>query len=294
MTLTDYQREFNGLTLGDGTVYNIPEETGLEGFEIRSGSRPIPREDGSIPGLHTVDSKTVVIPVEVVGDPETDISPAVDAALSAFAPSRDVQRQYRFKNPGDPERFVWARSIRFQRSRTLDGAAGVDGFQVALEIADPRIYSVEQFSTLVDIFEATGGGFNLPVAELPLNMTEASQALAVANNAGARDAYPLIRFQFPSGGSGTCTGVQVENLTNGDLLDVDTTLVAGQTLTADMDALIRATGESVIHIDGSTRYGDWVPSRDPFRLSSGDNSLKFEVTGTSTDVVCNVTWRSTD
>lgn len=293
MTLADHQREFNGLTLGDQTPYNIIEESGLEGFSVRSGTRPIPRDDGAIPGLHLADQKTVVIPVEVVGDPETVVEPAVNAAEAAFVPQRTEQLQYRFKNPGDDERFVWARPVRFRRTRNAETTVGVDGFQVALELADPRIYSVAELIEGVPIFEASGGGADLP-ADLPLDMTAATQELGTAINEGSGRAYPVVRFQFPSGGSGTVTGVELTNLTTGVVLDVDTTLVAGQTLTADMDALIRATGDPVIHIAGVSRYGDWVPPREPLFLAPGSNSLRFEVTGTSTDPVAVVTWRHTN
>lgn len=295
MTLSDRQRSFNGITLGGSSVYRMVEEEGLEDFEVRDGDRDIPRDDGQIPGLHLVGGKRVVILVRVTGSTASELETRVRDLLAAFNPSRATPFQYRFKNPGLPERMVRARTLRRSRPRNVDTESGrMVEIQIALKVPDPRVYSVEQFSTLVDIFEASGGGFNLPVAELPLNMTAATQALAVANNGGARDAYPVIRFQFPSGGSGTCTGVQLENLTNGDLLDIDTTIVAGQALTADMDALIRATGGSVVSLDGSSRYGDWQTPRDPFRLSPGDNTLKFEVTGTSTDIVCSVQWRSTD
>lgn len=289
--MTPGQREFRGLTFGPGSDIKVVEEDGLEVHTVRDGDRPIPRDDGSVPGLHLVESKVIVLDLLVRGS-------AVDATtadlLAAFVPSRSEQFQYRFVNLDGVESFIWARPLRVLNIRTNETEhSNHRPVKAALKAADPRIYSVEQFSTLVDIFEASGGGLNAPL-NAPLNITASTEVLATANNSGARDAYPLIRFQFPSGGSGTCTGVQLENLTNGDLLDIDTTLVTGQTLTADMDALIRATGDSVVHIDGSSRYGDWVLPRDPFRISPGANSLKFEVTGTSTDIVCSVQWRSTD
>lgn len=291
MTLLDYQRSFNGLVIGDGTAYNLMEETGLEGFTVRSGTRNLPRDDGAIPGLHLVETKTVILPIEVVGDPETDITPLVDDAHDAFAPRRTGELQYIFKNPGHPERFVWARPLRFERSRTVTGVLGLDQFQVALEVADPRIYSLELFSSQVPVFGSVGGGHDLPIVEMPVNMSAATQLLGIAENTGSRDAYPRIIVQYVSG---TVSGILITNLTNGDTLDVNAAIATGQQLIIDMDAFIRATGDHVVSIGGSTRYGDWQVPRNPFRISPGSNTLKIEVDGGNGIVDTTVQWRNTN
>lgn len=292
MTLTaNRTRSYRGLVFGGpGSDYRILSEEGLEGFEVRVGDRELPREDGSIPGLHLVSSREFMIVVRVEGVDDEDLETKLAALEVATVPSRSTEHRYVFLEAGRAERFIRARVTRRSRPRDAE-LVGAHTAEVSImfRAADPRIYSSALKSINVPVFEASGGGFDLP-ADLPINMTAPSQALGNATNDGARDAYPLLRFQYVSG---TVTGVLLTNLTNGDVLDIDTTLTAGQTLVADMGALIRATGDPVVYIGSASRYGDWQLPRDPFRLSSGSNLLKLEVSGGGS-VVGNVSWRDTD
>lgn len=290
MTLLDRQRSFRGVIFGGpGVPYRIVSESGLEDRATRNGDRPIPREDGSIPGLDVADSRMVVLRLRVMGS-AAEVEQHLAALEAVTAPSRSQQFQYRFKSPGRPERFVWARPDRFGRPRTVDTeGAGLVECQLGLRLADPRIYSVAQFSTTVPVFNAGGGGAAFP-GEFPFTMSVSVPDLAVLVNAGSRDAYPLLQFQHESG---TVSGVTLTNLTTGVVFESSASIVDGQTLTADMDALVRATGSSVVHIGGSSRYGTWALPRDPFYLAPGSNTLRFEVSGGG-EATCLVSWRSTD
>lgn len=287
MTLTAKQRQFRGLLIGDGTDIGIVAEDGLEGVEVRDGDRAIPRGDGSIPGLHRAESKVVTLELVARGaDPDA----AAADVLAAFQPSQTTQFQYRFVNLRGVESFVWARPLRVSIERTNETEhSSHRPIKAQLKVADPRIYSVEQHSVLVPVFSTSGGGFDLE-ADLPINMTAAAQQTATAHNAGFDDAYPIFTVQV---NSGTLTELEITNQTNGDTVNVATSVTAGQQLTLDFDALIRATGDPVIHIAGSSRYGSWTHPRDPFRLSPGDNVIRLEATDT-TDVSTVLRWRDTD
>lgn len=285
--MTPKQRQYGDLLMGAETDIKIVSEEGLEGNTVRDGDRTLPREDGSIPGLHLAESKTVVLDLLVKGD---TVDATTAEVLAAFQPSRRVQSQYRFVNLSGVESFVWARPLRVGISRTnTTEHSNHRPVKVALKAADPRVYSVEQHQSDVPLFGNSGGGAEFPNV-WPHAMTASEQELGVAINDGSRDAYPRITFQHDSG---TVSGVELENLTNGDVVDVDTTISSGQQLVADMDALIRATGSAVVAIGESSRYGDWQPPRDPFRLSPGSNSLRLTVDGGGS-VVCVVQWRTTD
>lgn len=284
MTLLRKQRQFRGLTFGAGTDIRVKSEEGLEGFTVRDGDLPLPRDDGSIPGLHTVESKQIQVDLIVRGDVPANLA----AVMAAFAPSRSEQFQYRFVNDSD-ELFVRARpkDVRLRRD-AQSGVGTVMEVTAVLKAADPRIYSSELFSELVPLFGGSGGGAVFP-GEFPFGMGAATQNLATAVNSGFRDAFPTIQFQHVSG---TVTGVELSNLTTGSTLTIETVIAAGQVLTADMDALVRATGSPVIHIGGASRYGDWQPPRTPFYLAPGSNTLRFELSGGGS-AVCLVSWRST-
>lgn len=294
MALSPRQRQFRSLVFGTGTAYAIVSEQGLETLAVRSGTRPAPRAAGSIPGLHVADSKRIVLRLRIEADSPAQAEEDLAALRAVVAVSESEQHQYRFRHMSGAESFVWARVIDRPGARdtTTEGVGLVEP-RIGFEVADPRIYSVSQHQSLVPLLASGFPGIDF-AWNFPLNWAAGSQSEAVLVNAGDQDAFPLVRFQYPSGGSGTCTGVTLTNLTNGDVLDITAALLAGQTLDADMDAYVRALPDvPIIGIGSSSRFGDWEHPRDPFRLSPGSNIIQFEVTGTSTDVVCAVLWRDT-
>lgn len=292
MALLDYQRSYRGLLLGEGTAYDIIEEDGVESLTVRDGDREFPRASGSIPGKHYAESKVIVLTTEVVG-PLNDTEELFDNFKKAFQLSEDEEYPYVFKNPGQDERFIWARTIRRPRVRTLASELGVTQMQVALKAADPRVYSTTRKNVTVPLFQVGGGGFNLPT-ELPLDMTEPTKASAVAVNEGDAYAYPLVRFQHSAGSTATVNGVTLTNVTNGDVLTIATSIAPGQTLVADMGAAVRGTGDLIVYIDNASHYNAWALPRSPFRLTPGDNTLTLTVDGTATtELVCVVSFRDT-
>jgi hypothetical protein len=162
---------------------------------------------------------------------------------------------------------------------------------VALTCADPRIYSAELHTELVPVFSPSGGGADYPV-DGDKDFTSGTSAEVVVSNAGAADAWPTLRFHGPRDG-GTLTAVELTNRTTGTVLGIVTAVGAGQVLTVDMRALVTGNGDLVVGIDGSSRYGSWQQPRTPFALAPGDNVLRLEVTGTTQDAPCIVTWRDT-
>jgi N-methylhydantoinase B/oxoprolinase/acetone carboxylase alpha subunit len=130
-----------------------------------------------------------------------------------------------------------------------------------------------------------------PVTNWPVDFTGGSQNLFVAQNSGTAEAYPLVRFYGPT--VGTVTGVTLTNVTNGTSLAIATTITSGQILSADMTAAVTGANTLVISLDGASRYGSWTVPRAAFSISPGSNVLRFQVTGTSTDAIANLTWRDT-
>lgn len=60
-----------------------------------------------------------------------------------------------------------------------------------------------------------------------------------------------------------------------------------------MPALVKGTAATIVSLDGATRYNDWQLPREEFGLTPGDNVLRFEVDGTSTDAKCSLSWFDT-
>lgn len=302
MTLADHQQSYRGLTLGEGTNWRLYQVDGLEDINVRDGDRDAPRDDGGIPGSHFAAQKTFVLTYRMTGS-AGDLEAALADFYQAFTVREHDQDEFVFKFPGQAERLVRARPIRRVRPRNRVGTvAGAVELVVAMKATDPRIYSSEESSELIPIFVLSEEGFELPVVNLPLNMAAATGLTGTLTNEGGSDAYPLLQFQFPVGGAGTVTGLVLTNMTNGSIFEMGAgptgtafALVAGQTLFADMDAIVRKTPDVIpIRIAASSRYTHWQFPRNPFYLSPGFNVLTFEVVGTSTEILTVVQWRDTD
>ena len=289
-TLQDYQFWYGGASevgkvFGINTNIDVVEVEGIEQLRIRSGSRELPRADGSVPGLHLVTSKDVIFGLEILGYTE------YYEWLEVIVPSPNEEKELHWKFPDQDQKFM--------RGRVLARSDARDGFTqnkipmtLAFEVVDPRIYGIVSESESVAINGPSAEGVDFEIDfEVDFTIISGGGFDVVHNNAGNTRAYPLIRFFGP--GTGTCTAVKLENLTTGEALEVGATILSGQILTCDMDARKRGTGARVISLDGATRYADWVLPRDTFYFQPGDNLIRLTITGTSTDVIAITNWRAT-
>lgn len=291
MALADEQYSYRGLTFGAGTDYMVNRVEGFDGFEVRVSDSDQPRNDGGLRGLDYVSPRTVAFELALIAE-DTDGATyeALWAAVrEAFRPSRASDFDLTFKRPGQNERLIRCRPIQLVRVEEFKRFNRYGFPPVVLRAVDPRVYSTTLHNGNVPIYAATLGGMDWPEAEFPIEYSGGSQTEFVAINSGTADSYPLIRFYGPL--TGTCTGVTLTNSTTGSSLTISTTITTGQILTADMDAAVTGANRLVISIGGSSRYGSWALPREAFALAPGSNTLRFQVTGTSPDVVCNLAWR---
>ena len=291
MALADYQFSYNGLTFGDATGYYVDHHEGLEGFDTRISDADQPRQDGGIRGLDYVSTRTIAFTLALAETSDSAYEARMAVVRAAFQPSRTVDLPLVFKRPGMAERLVNCRPVQFTRVEEFLSYDQIGKPPLVLRAVDPRIYSSVQYNSNATAYSAVGGGFDYPVVNWPIDYTGGSQNLLVASNNGTAEAFPLVRFYGPV--VGTCTGVTLTNITNGTTLVVNTTMSTGQILSCDMTAAVTGANTLVISLDGSSRYGSWAVPRAAFSLSPGSNVLKFQVTGTSTDVLANLVWRDT-
>ncbi len=288
MALEETQRSYRGLVMGRGTGIRIRVENGVESLSVRRGDDPYPRNDGTIPGEHLANEKLIELMLGVEGDPAA-VEPTIQAIRQAFRRSAGTEFEYRFRNPGQDERLLYARPIAVGRPRnSITEGGGWLEIPVVLVAADPFIYSAELYSAPLPLFDSAGGGFDLPVVNFPINMTASSAAFAIAANNGIEDSYPTVQVEFSAGGSGDFDGVLLTNLTTGATYQQDSTLTPGQRLTA-----VFGSSVSLISVSGADRYSEWALPRNPFSLAPGANILKLEILGTSptADVAGIISWR---
>lgn len=291
--LLDGQFRYRGLVFGDGTDYQLDSADGFEGFQVRSSDSDQPRGDGAIRGLDYVAARVLAFQVALIEmeDGDGSIYEARWSTLrSTFLPSRDDDTALTFKRPGQPERQIKCRPIQLTRTEAWGSFNRFGHAPFVLRASDPRLYSSTEYSENVFVYSGEKGGADYPW-NFGVDFTGGIQRELVAINNGNTDAFPLIRFYGPV--TGTCTGVVLTNSTNGDVLEIDTNVIGGQLLQADMTAAVTGEDTLVISLDGTSRYGSWALPRSAFRLSPGSNTVRLQVDGTSTDVVANVTWRDT-
>lgn len=293
MALADGQFMYRGLVFGEGTDYQLNSAEGFDGYEVRSSDSDQPRGDGGIRGYDYQSPRTVAFMLSIIETADTDgsIYEGLWATLrSTFAPSREADYDLTFKRPGQPERVIRCRPIQLVRHEEYLTFNRYGSPPVVLRAVDPRVYSSVLYSQNITVFAGTKGGADLDF-NFGVDFSGGIQNELVAINAGTADAYPLIRFYGPV--TGTCTGVQLHNSTNGDIIEIVTPVTSGQILTADMTAAVSGSNSLVISLDDSSRYGSWQLPRSAFRLAPGSNTIRLTVTGSSTDVVANLQWRDT-
>lgn len=289
--LADHTYNFGGLTFGEGTGFFVDHQEGLDGFETRISDSDQPRGDGAIRGLDYVAPRTVAITLALGETTDTAYETRWAAVRAAFTPARSVDAALTFKRPGQPERFVNCRPVQLTRVEEYRSFNQVGHPPVVFRAVDPRVYSSVLYSQNGTIYSATQGGIDWSITNWGIDFSGGVQNFISATNSGTADAFPLVRFYGPT--SGTCTSVTLTNLTNGSVLAIANAVTSGQILTADMSAAVTGANTTIIDLSGTSKYGSWTVPRTPFSLAPGNNTLKFQITGTSTDCICNVTWRDT-
>lgn len=290
--ISNYQLKYNDLTVGAGTPYGIRAIRGLFDMDVESGATPIPRGDGDIPGEDWVRSKDIEIEFTVEGPKQSsELQGYIEDVRLAFQRQRDPLPLW-FKKPGDQEQFIRVRPIGRAIQEDVQSEFGLKPIMVRLHAADPRLYSTNTKLLTMGVHQTDSGGMDFPEDEFGMEFVPTGAGVYVAHNAGDARAYPVLRFNGPTDGN-DIDGVTIYNETTGESLEVATSILVDQTLKADMSAYVRATGAQIIGLDGSSRYGDWTVPRKPFYLQPGDNVLRYEVDGTSTESVLTVTWYDT-
>lgn len=290
--LTEYQLKYNGLTIGRNTAYGIRSVRGLFDVDIESGSTPIPRGDGSIPGEDYVQAKNIEIELAVEGDKQSaSLANRINNVRTAFQ-RQEAPIELYFKTPGASEQFVLARPIGRAIQEDTQSEHGLKPITIRLHAADPRLYSSDSNSKTFGLHVIDTGGTDFPM-DFSVEFAVAGQTDTIVTNAGNARAYPVISFGGPED-AGTIDAVKIINETTGQDIEISASILTGQVLRADMFAYIRADGSQVIGLDGSSRYSDWELPRQPFYLQPGDNVLKYEIEdGNSTESSVTVTWYDT-
>lgn len=285
---SDYQLDFNGTIMGDGTTYDIVSWAGLEEFVTRNTDVMIPAGWGAISGASYVQPRVVTITVETVDPAAIAVLETVLVPPALSAPS--TLGTIRWKFPNREELTARARCSRRGRPRNLTTALGLTSLTFELEVPDPRQYAYVPTTAVGTVFVAGGGGWELDQAattNLGWDLTvgagadlgwelvgSAGSGLVALVNSGDVETYPVFTF---SAGTGLSQW-SVTNQTTGVVASFLTPLASGQTLVADMAAAATSSGTvTPITVGGASRYAGWVAPRTPMALPPGTSLLRFDV-----------------
>jgi tail protein len=260
MTALDYQIDFNGTVLGDGTPWEVMSWAGLEEFTTRGSDIVLPTAWGAFPGSSYVDPKVVVITVESINP--IDMLLLESALLPPQNSTPDTLVPIRWKFPNRDELMVYGRCSRRSRARDQASTLGLTRVTFEMEIPDPRCYSASltQLSTSI----ATSSGGLTFAAPAPFVFGTGGVGGTVdAANAGTIETPYVIVF------TGPLVAPTLEHTAQAKILSFTGTLAAGETLVVDSSA-------RTVMLNGTASRYSWLTIASQwFTLQPGSNGLKF-------------------
>jgi hypothetical protein len=280
-TLNNWQAQFNGLTIGAGTPYDLNGIEGLDLPAIRSGDTSRPRSHGEWMGLDLLAGREITIVGDFVSD-GTSLQHAAEALGTAFAPGALTELPFWIQMPNLPILGMMVRTRK--RNVPVDLGYSVSALAqmtIQLHATDPRLYAAAQSSSCVTA------------------LSPATTDLTV-NNAGNYETRPLLTLAGPLHGptvfqSSAGPGfwfIQLINPAGG--IDI----ASGDTVVIDTDT------HAVTYYVGGTGNGtpikNWVQPGNLWPNTAigtpgmipGNNVFTFNSTSGSDTGTLTVTWAS--
>ena len=260
----DFQLAFDGLDLGDGTVYDLIAHRGFGMPGVRSADRTLSQRDGKHAGDDYLDERVIELTFEIDGTASAATVNTLTFQLPGYA--------------GGGVRRVNVRPRRLDQPGTLEQSRGLSTVDMQVVATDPRMYADAESSSSTSL-PSGGTGLSWPLT-WPLNWgTITNSGLAVADNAGNYPAPVTIRVDGP------VTNPSVENLTVGKTVELLLTVAAG-------DFVLIDPNERTVLLNGTaSRYSALTAASEWWLLEPGVNEIRFQAS-TSTAATMTLTWRS--
>lgn len=280
MPLADWTMTFNGLTVGDGTPFELARIEGLaDQPDLRTSDRTRLRRHGMLPGDDFLGGRSILLQLEVFGATDADFATNLEELKLALAPG-EVEQALRFAIPGvavggqrrvdaRPRRLALPIEDRFFYRQPI--------VTVELFATDPRIYDDAE-QTIATTLPSAGGGLTFP-ATFPLLFGAVAVGGSIfANNVGNFPAPWTARIDGP------CSNPSIENVATGEKLGFTIDLLTGESLFVDTDA-------RTVLLGGTANRFNALTTPEWFDLDPGTTELRFRaVTGTTAQLTA--TWRS--
>lgn len=290
----DYQLSFGGLTLGDGTSYELTDWTGFYRRSVELLNPPLPRYHGGLVGASYSTPRTIDLAVEVVADlslaladRQADLATKRDVFMAAVQPLVDSEGPLTFKLPGQAARRMNCRTGRADSSISVESEFGIARLTAQFVAADPVIYADTESSLILSPF-APSAGLSYPVTYPKAYGAAGTGAGSIAANAGDWETWPTITITGPT--TGVLTNPQLDNVTTG--LTLALTANGGVSISTgqSLQIVMHPRDRSIAFTTGASRYGQYTG--DFWPLAPGDNEIRFRASGDTTGATATVTWRS--
>jgi hypothetical protein len=284
MSLAPFQLSFNGLTMGDGTDYDLVGITGLADLPaVIQTDIPKERAHGQFLGGLFASGREIVLTIEITAAAGTDTAffanlDALDLA-TALQPFAELPLAYNL--PGMPQaaRQVGMRVIGRAVPLDVNYTHRVATAALRLWATDPRIYDA-LLQTLTTTLPLSNGGLTWPaVWPVAWGSAGGSGSLTVTN-AGAFATSPVVVI------TGPVDNPTIENATEGKHLTFGITLGASDTLTVDFLA------QTVILNGTASRRFTMTTDSLWWDLQPGANTFNYRANTVQVGSTASISWRS--
>lgn len=300
----DYQLDYNGTVIGDGTVWDVTNWGGLEEWTSRNTDVTIPSGWGALGGSAFVAARVAQVTVESV-DPvaitllEATLTPPPLSAPATLYPVR-------WKFPEREELVAYGRVSRRSRPRTITTALGLTSLAFELEFPDPRCYAYTPSTGTAPVYVAAATAWDLTASSGTNAGTDlavdsgtgagfdfvgtAGSGLVTVSNAGDVETYPVLTF---TAANSAVNQWSLTNLTTGAVLTFSTTVAPGDVMIVDLrPASSTSTTVVPVTINGTAEYSAWVAPRTPMAFPPGESVLRLDQLSGSGTLTCGISWQS--
>jgi hypothetical protein len=152
-SLSNWQVQFNGLTMGLGTPYLFTKIEGLDFPAVRKGDVSRALELGELQGVDLLAGRDVTLTGDFVTD-GASLAHAQQALATAFVPALSEQPLW-LQLPNWPTLATMVRPRRFSTPIDVTWSFGLAHFVIGLHATDPRLYTAAQTITIADKSQGT-------------------------------------------------------------------------------------------------------------------------------------------
>lgn len=270
---------WNGLQMGPGTPYAISDLPDLDDMpDVRAYDVDRTGAHGTWTGPDYVGARVITVGITLRGQDPDDLGRLVTALKRALQPTPSPM-QLAFPDRG---LMVWAKPRRRKIPYDATSLQRLTVAQVQFYCADPRVYSLAQFTGGPVVAYAPASGRSYPRTYPWQYGTGGTGGSVTCVNGGGSETFPVLRIDGP------CVRPSVQLSETGAVFQLNNTLAPGEFV------LINTANRAVL-ANGSTPRRDWVVAGSDWPvMQPGANSFVYRSDpygdGT-TPTYLTVTWR---